>query len=1021
MVINIIFIIIISISISKYKYNMTIIDDYLGYTRKWKTEYGERTIVLIQVGSFFEVYGIKEKDGNVVGSNIVEFSQLCDMVVSCRNQKHKGKQVMMAGFGLAQIDKYVKKLQNAGYTIAIYTQDAQTKNTTRSLSEIISPGTYFSNDATVLSNNILCVWIHQTNKTKYTASSINIGIAYIDNCTGNSNISQFQREYYKDSSTYDDLERIVSITKPYECIIVSNLSQELTSNITNYAGLNNTTVHIVNKDIETDMKEHALNAEKQVYQNEIMNKFFPSISQEIIVNNFHEYEFAMQAFTMLIDFIYQHNPSLVYKISYPLFEQQSEKLLLANHSLKQLNIIDDDRHSGKLSSVLSLLNNCMTYMGKRSFMYSLTNPSTNVDIINSSYILTEYCLENKKWDFIRNEIKNIKDIDKFVRKLTFKRVSPKDIVIFYNDLVSVSNTLKYLSKDKFLSQYINENGYNCSSYVNEFIELISTEIDIKKAIKIDDISKDKLGLLTPDEACFINICINDDIGNLLKKGNICNQQLVMIQEYLSQLVQSMESRSSKTTAYIKIHETPKTDPVLMGTNRRVKLLQAKISGYKENDKKVMIGYDDEDDDDDEYKFELDLSSLSYFTIGSNKKDLCISSPQISKITSSIQKTRDILIDKLTEYFALFINSILEQSDKIHSISKFISWVDNLQNKCYIADKYNYSKPEIDNNKDKSFFDIQELRHPLIEQLQINELYVTNDLELGDKYDGLLLYGTNAVGKTSFIRAIGISIIMAQAGLYVPCKSMIYKPYTKIFTRILGNDNLFKGLSTFAVEMSELRTILNMSDMNSLIIGDELCSGTESDSARSIFTTGIEWLHNLNSTFIFATHFHEINDYSEINELSKITMKHMEVIYDHELDCLVYDRKLKDGPGTSMYGLEVCKALNLPQEFLSRAYSIRMKYDPKQTNILSQKPSKYNSKKLKGNCEICGKQGDEIHHLKHQVNADDNDFIESHHKNHPANLINICETCHDILHSNKNNNMQHKVVKTTDGYKIVELN
>ena len=128
-----------------------------------------------------------------------------------------------------------------------------------------------------------------------------------------------------------------------------------------------------------------------------------------------------------------------------------------------------------------------------------------------------------------------------------------------------------------------------------------------------------------------------------------------------------------------------------------------------------------------------------------------------------------------------------------------------------------------------------MRHCLIEHLQTNELYVANDISLGfDKCNGILLYGTNAVGKSSLIRSIGICIVLAQAGMFVPCSEFTYKPYCKIFTRILGNDDIFKGLSTFAVEMSELRTILNNSDENSLILGDELCSGTETNSAISIF-------------------------------------------------------------------------------------------------------------------------------------------------------------------------------------------
>ena len=136
--------------------------------------------------------------------------------------------------------------------------------------------------------------------------------------------------------------------------------------------------------------------------------------------------------------------------------------------------------------------------------------------------------------------------------------------------------------------------------------------------------------------------------------------------------------------------------------------------------------------------------------------------------------------------------------------------------------------------------------------------------------------------------------MAQAGLFVPCTNFTYHPYNYLFTRILGNDNIFKGLSTFAVEMSELRTILQFSNKDSLILGDELCSGTESDSALSIFVSGLEELHKKESTFIFATHFHEVVKYDEIKELNNLELYHMEVFYNNKERKLVYDRKLKKG-------------------------------------------------------------------------------------------------------------------------------
>ena len=321
-------------------------------------------------------------------------------------------------------------------------------------------------------------------------------------------------------------------------------------------------------------------------------------------------------------------------------------------------------------------------------------------------------------------------------------------------------------------------------------------------------------------------------------------------------------------------------------------------------------------------------------------------------------------------------------------------------------------------------DAKNLRHCLIERFQSSELYVANDIVLGDnKTDGILLYGTNAVGKTTIIRALGIAIIMAQAGLYVPCSEFNYMPYKYIFTRIIGNDNIFKGLSTFAVEMSELRTILRLTDENSLILGDELCSGTETLSAISIFVAGIQQLHKSKSRFIFATHLHEIVNYDEINELESVKLKHMSVVYDREKDVLVYDRKLTDGPGNSMYGLEVCKSLNLPQDFLDKAYEIRMKYNPESRSLLSLKTSRYNSKKIMGLCEKCGKNmGTEVHHLQHQSNADKDGFISTadsvFHKNNLANLMTLCEKCHNEEHTTSKKG--GKRVKTTKGTQIKEL-
>ena len=116
---------------------------------------------------------------------------------------------------------------------------------------------------------------------------------------------------------------------------------------------------------------------------------------------------------------------------------------------------------------------------------------------------------------------------------------------------------------------------------------------------------------------------------------------------------------------------------------------------------------------------------------------------------------------------------------------------------------------------------------------------------------------NSAGKSSLMKSIGLNIIMAQAGMYVPCERLRYYPYKNIYSRIPGGDDIFKGQSTFVGEISELRNILKSADDRTLVIGDELCSGTETNSAIAIVCTGILDLIKKKSSFIFATHLHEL--------------------------------------------------------------------------------------------------------------------------------------------------------------------
>ena len=976
---------------------MTIIDEYLSLTRKYKLEYSEKTLLLMQVGSFFECYALLDpRENTYQGSNIQEFSDINDLVISKKNVLHNGTPVVMAGFGITQLEKYVRRMQENDYTIVVHTQDSNTKNTTRSLSCIYSPGTYFSNDSNELSNVTSCIWIHYSASNKLINEKLTIGMSSIDIYTGNSNTMEYIVDYIKSPTVFDSLENYLCINNPSECIVVSNYKLDYVLELINCK------VHTYNYD-----HEWIKNVSKQKYQYEIIKNFLNK-DPDII---FNEFNISTQSYCLLTQFIYKHNPNLIKKLQAPNLINTETKLTLANHSLKQLNIIPDHNHTGKYSCVSTLLNNCITSMGKRAFNYELLNPSIDYDYLNTVYNITEHCINKNVWQVIRNYLNGIKDLSKIYRKIILGKLSPKDFYIIYNNLTTVNNIFLHVSKDTTLLNYIDTE--RVSFCITQIQEYISKYLNLESCKKYDDLSFDKFNLNSIFDIMLFNSDYSDTLNNTYDTFKNYYTKLIQIKDFLDLSIKEYETKNSpkgpigtlnkknETSDYIKLHECPKTEPALIGTTRRLNTLKKIINDLTCNHFNPQS---------------IEIKSHN----GSNSM---ITSNEINTISKNILKYKEIFFDTLSKEFNSFANNFIQNFEiQINTIIEYVTKCDILQNRCYVAETFSYSKPTI-LDTDKSFVDFKGLRHPLIEKINTNEIYVTNDLLFDYVNNGYLLYGTNAVGKTSFIKSIGISIIMAQAGLYVPAESFIFSVYKSIYTRILGNDNLFKGLSTFAVEMTELRSILKNANENSLILGDELCSGTESTSALSIFTAGIKYLSNKNCSFIFATHFHEIINYSEIKELDTLKLLHMSVVYDRVNDRLIYDRKLKEGPGDNMYGLEVCKSLNLPEDFLEMAHDIRNKYNNK-SNIFNQncliiekKTSQYNSSKIKGVCEICKEsEGTEVHHLIYQKEFENgNSKGNKLKKNHKANLINICEKCHDKIHEE---NSQLKFYKTTNGYEIL---
>jgi DNA mismatch repair protein MutS len=369
---------------------------------------------------------------------------------------------------------------------------------------------------------------------------------------------------------------------------------------------------------------------------------------------------------------------------------------------------------------------------------------------------------------------------------------------------------------------------------------------------------------------------------------------------------------------------------------------------------------------------------------------------------------------LWEIFSSTLETINTTFMFMMPLTNLIAKIDLLHSYAKVAFRNNYYRPTIDPSETgRSYLEARDLRHPIIERI-IDGPYVTNDVFLGagdelgpqtssargsNRSDGLLLFGLNQVGKSSLGKALALNIIMAQAGSFVPSR-LHYKPFAKLITRLNGGDNIFKGQSSFATEMSELRTILRQADARTLVIGDEIAHTSETISATAITVSAILKLLELEATFLFASHMHEVLTVPDLQSIpvERLRVSHLSVSKDMGTGVMIYDRKLKDGPGDSIYGILVAETLDLPPDFIAKAYEVAQYVRGQPKNLVSPVAARYNREVYLDVCRLCGGHSElQTHHLQEQHTADANGMIGHMHKNNKGNLVVLCRNCHQSLH------------------------
>lgn len=903
---------------------MTIYDDYIKYCDQYRKQYGEQTVVLIQVGDFFELYGV-QNDDECLGADMYKVGELCNLIVTRKNKsilENNRQNPLMAGFPLYALPKHSQTLIDNGYTVVVIRQVTPPPNVQRQVTEILSPSMNITPSTS--DGNYLVTYFWDTNV---------VGVSGLDVSTGET----FTYEV-SGSLIFDEAYRILQTYQPKEVIILGDLPPNQCRHIEDV--LNTDSIQRV---FHMRWGQYKDETKKIVYQNKVLCKVYAEQLQATSLEpselvGIDRYEYARMAFINMLIFAYEHNCNIVEKLQLPRLLHNEAHLTLEYNSAVQLNIISCFPGDKPL---INILNKCCTSFGGRLFRQRLLCPSRQPCELQKRYDRIQQLMDTQRVMPLRRLLKHIGDIERMVRKMELSTLSPLE---FYNFHSSLNYALDVATCDENVE-------------VSNIISFVKSQYN--QILLLEECAK---------------YTMTDVKSNLFLEGvygdiDIVMHELSCAHATINNIANGITSLDQGEACLCRVENNDRDGYFLQITKKRWEL--AKTRANKVGD--VLL-------------CEMHAKPISS---GSNILRLtCESVDKASDtIMSSQRRLSSIVIEKYKEFLTRFAS---ECGQHIRTVVAYIADTDVAANNAFIAQENAYCKPRLscESGDGMSFLDVTCLRHPIIEQLNKKTAYVSNDVHF--KSTGMLLYGINAAGKSSLMKAVGICLVMAQAGMYVAASSMTFSPYHHIFTRITSMDNIYRGMSTFVVEMAELRNILLRADDHSLVIGDELCAGTESVSAVAIVAAGVKSLLDRRASFVFATHLHELTDIPLIKEADRLDIYHMHIETDPDTGKIIYDRKLRRGPGSKLYGLEVCQSLGMPDDFVQMAHQVRRGND----ELVRNKWSRYNKSVCVDTCLVCkNNRACEVHHIDYQHTSLNGFTMEGVRLNNASNLVPLCKECH----------------------------
>jgi len=919
--------------------------EYIELYKTYTQKYGSKTAIFLMVGSFYELYDIQNIETGETECNIREIVDYLGIQLSTKKGEFPDNcDGLFAGFPDYVLHKWAGRLTSAGWTVVIVDQikDMRGKVKERKVSRILSPSTHIENTSSNDTPYVVTLY--------FQPNSSGFGAGVLDLTTGTTVTYSGTVNGKSDVWTADDIVQMLSVFQPKEIIVYWNAStnSQNAQNAPDDASFRR--IFSIHHSITLHIRElNTMGAfSKELVRTEYLQKIY-SVKSVLPVRTYLGLRSDLEEYALvfLLQFVEEHYPSMLKSFHRNESWNPQSRLICGNHALTQLQMTGINQSE----TVIGLFDKSISPMGKRAMRERLLSPFSDALEINTRLNeVKEYITwADNKSKMLEKNLRFMCDLPRFHRKLLCGLITFSEIAGLFQTYSAINSIITYVTPNSLLKEPFS-------------MEQWTTYMDVFNA----NFDEEKAKTANGDITAF-NHNKYKDIGE--KESEI--------KDVLAEF-QSLRKE-------IAINGGVQEDTIRLEERERepygIKCSTVILQQLKKNIKNLPDG--------------TKITEL--------KSGGWIDCTQLQKLNTKLQKHRESLQNLVRMHIPDACLEISEAGNNIWQLMEYwVSHIDCTQCIGRVSKEKGFCCPTIENPDEVSgsSLNIKNIRHPLVEATSTRVSYVKHDIKLGcNNTKGWLVYGMNASGKSTLMKATGLCVLMAQAGCFVPAKEMNLKPFRAIYTRILNQDNLFAGLSSFAVEMSELRDILRNANKYTLVLGDELCAGTESTSAQALVASGVQWLSKNGAKFIFATHLHDLPNVINTMELG-VEVWHLHVEYDAITKKLIYDRSLRPGSGSTLYGLEVARAMDLPFEFIEKAMENRHKIMNSVTQF-NASSSSWSPEIVRKECEVCNKQITtelEVHHIIPRATATNSMLSDGTNMNDKRNLIVVCKNCHDEVHN-----------------------